>query len=304
MKTTRRSFIKTSTLALAGTSLFSNSLLASGKRDEVVGIQLYSVRDDMESDPLGTLKQIAGMGYRHVEHANYDNRKFYGYNAVEFKKILDDLGLKMPSGHTVLNEEHWDKTRNDFNDPWKYTIEDAATCGQKFVISPWLDESLRSYGPFMKFMEVFNKCGELCQKSGMKFGYHNHDFEFSLKLNNENLFDLMMKNTDEDKVSQQLDIGNMYIAGAKAIDIINRYPGRFENIHVKDMIKKENGGEGFESTIIGQGLVDPKKVIDLSRTKGGTWLFIIEQEAYQGKSPLECVKNDLEIMNDWGYLSG
>ena len=304
MKTTRRSFIKTSALTIAGTSLFSSSLLALGKRSEIVGIQLYSVREDMGKDPLGTLKQIAEMGYRYVEHANYVDRKFYGYNTAEFKKILDDLGLIMPSGHTVLGEQHWDKQKNDFTDAWKYTIEDAATCGQKYVISPWLDENLRSYEPFMKFMEVFNKCGELCQKSGMKFGYHNHDFEFSLKLNNENLFDLMMKNTDEDKVSQQLDIGNMHIAGAKAIDIISRYPGRFENIHVKDMIKNENGGEGYESTILGNGRVNPKKVMDLSREKGGTWIFIIEQEAYQGKRPLDCVKEDLKIMNEWGYPAG
>lgn len=302
MKTSRRNFIKTSTLTLAGTSLFSYSLLASGKKSEIVGIQLYSVREEMKKDPLGTLKQLANMGYKHVEHANYVNREFYGYNVIEFKKILDDLGLKMPSGHTVLKEAHWDKKKKDFTDTWKYTIEDAASAGQQFVISPSLDESLRSsYSPFMQFMEIFNKSGELCRKSGMKFGYHNHDFEFSLKLNNENMFDLIMKNTDPDKVSMQLDIGNMYIAGAKAIDIIKRYPGRFENIHVKDMIKKENGGEGFESTILGQGLVDPKKVVDLSKEKGGTWLFIIEQESYQGKSPLECVKKDLKIMNSWGY---
>ena len=302
MKTSRRNFIKTSAITLAGTSLFSSSLLASCKRSEIVGIQLYSVREEMKEDPLGTLKQVAKMGYKHVEHASYVHRKFYEYNAVEFKKILDDLGLKMPSGHSVLKGDHWDKKNNDFTDDWKYTIEDAAACGQEFVVSPWLDESLRSnYSTFMEFMEVFNKSGELCQKSGMKFGYHNHDFEFSLSLNNENMFDLIMNNTDPDKVSMQLDIGNMYIAGAKAVDIINKYPGRFENIHVKDMIKKENGGEGFESTILGNGLVGPREVADLSREKGGTRIFIIEQESYQGIPPLECIKEDLKIMNSWGY---
>jgi len=302
MKTSRRNFIKTSAITLAGTSLFSSSLFASGKRNEIVGVQLYSIREEMGKDPLGTLKQVANMGYKHVEHANYVNRKFYGYNAVEFKKILDDLGLKMPSGHTVLKVDHWDKKKNDFTDAWKYTVEDAATCGQQFVVSPALESGLRkNYNAFMQFMEIFNKSGELCQKSGMKFGYHNHDFEFSLKLDNKNMFDLIMNNTDPDRVSMQLDIGNMYIAGARAADIINKYPGRFENIHVKDMIKKENGGEGFESTILGKGLVDPKKVIDLSRKKGGTRIFIIEQESYQGISPLECIKQDLKIMKGWGY---
>lgn len=299
MKTSRRSFIKTSALTVVGTSLFSQALFAAKKKAEVIGIQLYSIREDMGKDALGTLKKLASMGYKNVEHANYVDRKFYGYSATEFKKILDDLGMKMPSGHTVLHADQWDKKKNDFTDSWKYTIEDAAICGQKFVVSPSLEKDLRTYEPFMEFMEVFNKSGELCQKSGMKFGYHNHEFEFSIKLNDVTMFDLLMKNTDPDKVSIQLDIGNMYIAGAKAIDILNAYPGRFETIHVKDMIKKENGGEGFESTILGKGLIDPEKVMKLSRKEGGTWVFIIEQESYQGIAPLDCVNKDLKIINSW-----
>jgi sugar phosphate isomerase/epimerase len=256
----------------------------------------------MGNDPLGTLTQLAEMGYKYVEHANYIDRKFYGYPANDFKKVLNDLGLKMLSGHTVLGKDHWDADKGDFTDAWKYTVEDAATMGQKFVISPWLDESLRdSYDDLMAFLEVFNKCGELCQKSGMKFGYHNHDFEFSQLLNGKVMFDLILQNTDPDKVGIQLDMGNMYIAGAKAKDIILKYPGRFETVHVKDMIKSESEeGEGYESTILGEGLIGTKEVTDMSREQG-TWLFIIEQESYQGKTPLECMKEDLAIMNQWGY---
>ena len=146
-------------------------------------MQLYSVRDEMKKDPLGTLKKVSEMGYRHVEHANYVDRKFYGYGATEFKKILADLNLKMPSGHTVLAKQHWDDSKKEFTDLWKYTVEDAAILGQQFVISPWLDESWRKDEDTLKhYMEVFNKSGELCKKSGMKFGYHNHDFEFKEKI--------------------------------------------------------------------------------------------------------------------------
>jgi sugar phosphate isomerase/epimerase len=97
----------------------------------------------MMKDPAGTLKKLADMGYQHVEHANYVNRKFYGWTAKEFKKVLDDLDLQMPSGHTVMTSAHWDTAKNDFTDAWKYTVEDAATMGQKFVISPWMDEKVR-----------------------------------------------------------------------------------------------------------------------------------------------------------------
>ena len=105
MNNSRRKFIKTGALTIAGAAMFSNEIFAAKKRKEILGIQLYSVRDDMMKDPSGTLKQLADMGYKYVEHANYINRKFYGYSAAEFKKVLDDMGLKMPSGHTVMGKQ-------------------------------------------------------------------------------------------------------------------------------------------------------------------------------------------------------
>src|ERR1035437_2765069 len=100
MTSSRRTFLKNSAVLVAGTALLSKTSFAASKANEVVGIQLYSVRDDMKKDPVGTLTQIAKIGYKNVEHANYIDRKFYGYTPAEFKKILNDLGLKMPSGHT------------------------------------------------------------------------------------------------------------------------------------------------------------------------------------------------------------
>lgn len=303
MTISRRNFIQNSGLAIAGATLFSKSILARPAASGIVGIQLYSIRDDMKKDPVATMKQLAAIGYRYVEHANYIDRKFYGHTAAAFKKLLADLGLQMPSGHTVMGKQHWDESKKDFTDSWKYTVEDAATVGQKYVISPWLDESLRkNYDDMKRYMDVFNKSGELCQKSGMKFGYHNHDFEFRESLNNKKVFDIIMQNTDPKLVSQQLDIGNMYGGGGRAMEVLRRYPGRFESIHVKDEVKaaKANAGEGYESTILGKGIVGTKAVIDMARKQGST-LFIIEQESYQGKTPMESVKEDLEIMKKWGY---
>lgn len=301
MKTSRRSFIQNSAVLLAGTALFSKAAFAASKPSEIIGLQLYSVRDDMKKDPVGTLTQLAKMGYKHVEHANYVDRKFYGYTAREFRKLLDGLGLKMPAGHTVLGKNHWDDTKKDFTDAWKYTVEDAAYMGQKYVISPWMDESFRkTYDDFMRCLEVFNKSGELCQKSGMKFGYHNHHFEFSEQLNGMKLFDIMMKNLDVNKVVMQLDIGNMYIAGAKALDVIGQYPGKFEMIHVKDEVAVSTS-EKYESAILGKGIIPVKEVLDICRKTGGTQVYIIEQESYQGKAPLDCMKENFDIMKKWGY---
>ena len=302
MKTSRRTFVKTGALAALAAAFFPRSAFASSVKKGMVGLQLYSVRDDMMKDPVGSLTQLAKMGYIYVEHANYINRKFYGFSAPEFRKVLDGLGLKMISGHTVMANQHWDEAKKDFSDSWKYTVEDAATLGQKWVISPFMDESMRkSYEDFKKYMEVFNKSGELCKKSGMKFGYHNHDFEFSQKLNNENIFDIMMKSLNPDLVAMQLDIGNLYNGGAIALDVMSQYPGRFEIIHVKDEIEAKGGNEKYISTILGEGIVNTKKVVDLAAKKGGTKCYIIEQESYGDKTPMYCAKADLDIMKKWGY---
>lgn len=296
----RREFLKTSSLALASAAFLPNLNL---KKKKIVGVQLYSVRDDMKKDPLSTLTEIAKMGYKYVEHANYIDRKFYGWTAKEFRKHLDDLGLKMLSGHTVMSDKHWDEGKKDFTDIWKYTVEDAAICGQKFVISPSLPNDWRKTQDILKkYMAIFNKSGELCQKSGMKFGYHNHHFEFAEKLDGVTVFDIIMKNTDPHLVAQQLDIGNMYNGGAKAQDILTQYAGRFELMHVKDEVEAPAGShEKYESSVLGIGVINVKEVIDMGKKMGNTTHFIVEQESYQGKKPLDSMKEDLEMMKKWGY---
>lgn len=305
MLTSRRTFLKNSGLTVAGSMVLSNRIVAEKKSNEVLGIQLYSIRDDMKTDPSGSLKKLAAMGYKNVEHANYVDRKFYGYSASEFKKVLDGVGLKMPSGHTVMNAQDWDESKKDFTDKWKQTVEDAATVGQHYVISPWLDESLRKdYDGLVRFLQLFNKSGELCKKSGMKFGYHNHNFEFSNSLNNKLVFDIILENTDPALVAQQLDMGNMYGAGGRAEQIVRKHPGRFELMHVKDEIKTEKKGEmedGYESTVLGKGVIPVKQILDLAKKSGGTTQFIIEQESYQKLTPLDAAKEDLAIMKKWGY---
>jgi len=302
MNTSRRNFIKTGAFALAATAVMNRCAVAANSKTDHVGVQLFSIRDDMTKDPIGSLKLIAGMGYKNVEHANYIDRKFYGYPAKEFKKILEDLDLVMVSGHTVMGVEHWDSAKKDFTDAWKYTVEDAAILQQKYMISPWMDESFRkSYDDLKQCLDIFNKCGELCKSSGMKFGYHNHDFEFSQVLNNEKVFDILMQTIDPALVVVQLDIGNMLIGGAVASDIIKQYPNRFENIHVKDIIKTTGGNEEYESTILGEGIIQAKDTIELATRVGGTIWYIIEQESYQGKAPMDCLKTDLAIIREWGY---
>lgn len=303
MNQSRRKFLAGSATIL-GVGLLGSHLLSGKikKSKHLVGLQLYSVRAEMTKDPLATLTQLAEMGYKNVEHANYIKGKFYGFAPKDFRKILDDLGLAMPSGHTVMGKPHWDENKQEFTDVWKQTIEDAAILGQKFVISPWLDASYRKdKDGLLRMMEVFNKSGELCMQSGMQFGYHNHDFEFSESLDGEQLYDIMLNNTDPKLVMQQLDIGNMVNGGGKAEEVLKKFPNRFQSMHVKDEIPSNGGHEKFESCVLGKGTLDVKGIVELGLKKGGTTDLIIEQEAYQGQAPIDAMKEDLEVMIKWGY---
>jgi sugar phosphate isomerase/epimerase len=306
MNQSRRSFLRNSAFGLGALAFASPAMqaLAVAKYKKLVGVQLYSVRDDMKRDPQSTLEALAQMGYKYVEHANYIDRKFYGWDAKEFKRRLDDLGLKMPSGHTVMGKKHWDEGKNEFTDLWKYTVEDAAILGQELVISPSIDMAIRKdKNLLLKYMDIFNKSGELCQKSGMRFGYHNHDFEFSEKLDGELLYDIMLNNTDPTLVAQQLDIGNMINGGGVPAEVMKKFPGRFVSMHVKDEVPSSAGHEKFESTVLGKGSgqIDVQALVKLGDKEGGTKHFIIEQESYQGLKPLDCMKQNIAIMRGWGY---
>lgn len=303
MSLSRREFVKYSTLGLAGLPFISQTLF-DVPAPVITGIQLYSVRSDMQKDALSTLRQLAAMGYKNVEHANYTGRKFYGYSALEFKKILDDLGLAMHSGHTRFGYTHYNESTKDFTDEWKQTIDDAAAVGQQFVISPWLDDQYRkSADTLIAYMDVFNRNGELCKKAGLKFGYHNHNFEFTTRFGGVSMYELILLHTDPKLVAQQIDIGNMFGAGGKAQDLIKKYAGRFELMHVKDEIKStaDDNMNGYESTVIGAGLMKTRLIADLGRKIGITKHFIVEQESYQGRTPLDSAKIDLAIMKKWGY---
>ena len=308
MQNSRRKFIQSTGIAILGMGIAPKMLWSKNTIADAsikIGIQLYAVRDNMFKDPLGTLKALSKMGYQYIEHANYSKRKLYGFSPIEFKKIISDLGMQMPSGHTALNANHWNTTKKDFTDAWKYTIDDAVTLGQDYVISPWIDEKVRtSYDALMHQLELFNLSGELCLESGMQFGYHNHNFEFIEKVNGQLIYDIILKETDPELVIHQLDFGNMFGIGARGMDWIKKYPGRFVSVHVKDEIKVPIGemNDQHDSTILGNGLVDPKAVCLLAKSIGGTKHFIIEQESYQGIAPLECARINLERIKTWGLV--
>jgi sugar phosphate isomerase/epimerase len=294
MKTaiSRRHFLQTATLAGVAT-LATGASLASVTGKKNISIQLYSVREDMKNKPLETLQALAKMGYRQVEHANYRERKFYGYTPATFKKILSDLGMKMTSGHTVFGKEHWDASAKKVTDLWKTTLEDAATVGQKHIISPWFPWDKKNLNEVKTGIEGWNYAGMEANKMGLRFGFHNHHEEFEEKFNGETLYEIMLRESDLKYVCQQLDICNMSVAKVDPMEWIAKYAKYFESIHIKDLSKDSN-----DSTILGDGRLEMQRILDYAKKHCPIKYWIVEQESYGSRTPLECVAINLDRLQN------
>ena len=217
---TRRDFLKQTGTFAAGTLLLPSSN-KPGKINNA-GIQLYTVRTEMLADAPGTLKQLAALGIKQVESAASEKGYYYGLQPKEMKQACGDLGMKLSSGHIHLD------------DKWQQTIEGAIASGQEYLICSSLPIAGQTVDNYKKTAAAFNKAGEDCKKAGIKFGYHNHDFEFE-KENGTVLYDVLLDNTDPALVHMEMDLGWVVATGNNPLVYFNNFPGRFELWHLKDM---------------------------------------------------------------------
>jgi sugar phosphate isomerase/epimerase len=283
--------------ALAGARVWARG-------DARVGLQLYSVRDEMNRDAAGTLKKIKEIGYAQVEHAGYWKGKFYGYPAKDFRALLDGIGLDMPSGHVAIQAADYNEASKEFSADWREAVESAAATGQRFLITPGFPEPWRKdRDTVLRYLEVFNICGAFCKTYGVKFGYHNHTMEFDRIYEGASLYDLILQHTDPSLVALQLDVGLLYAAGVDPRAMIRDHPGRFELMHVKDEFRKPGGGErgqGYESTVLGTGELKLAEIVRLGRKTGGVKYFFVEQESFGDLPELECARRDYQFMKRLG----
>ena len=267
----RRDFLKTGALAAAGFTLLSSELLAGSTKPAVrnIGVQLWSVKEDMGKDAAGTLAKVAKMGYKQVEGFGYSNGKFFGVPTNEFAKILSGNGLKMPSAHGNITSK--DYTNGQLSDDFKKMADDAKKVGQKYVIAPYMADEDRSKGKLMA--EMFNKAGEHCKSLGMKFGYHNHDFEF-VKYDGVSLYKTLLDNTQKDLVTFEMDLYWVKFAKENPIEWFKKYQGRFTHFHVKDHDPIKN-----VSVEVGEGDINFQEIFN-SKLSGAKY-FIVELENYK-----------------------
>lgn len=265
---TRREFIKTASLLLAGSALLQACPSAIFKpMEKLIGMQLWTLRGSIPENLLETLEKLSKIGYNSIEPYGFDG-KFYGYSPIEFRKIIEDLGMNLTSTHSGINLEN----------AGKY-LEAAAEAGLEYLILPsFMGRPHKTADDFKRVAEEMNKIGEIAKKTGIRFGYHNHDFEFE-KTEDGYLYDILLEETEPDLVCFQLDIGWIAISGNDAQDYFQKHPGRFESWHVKDI-----DAEG-KTTYIGNGIIDYPSLFAMAEL-AGMKRFYVEQEQYKG-SPIE-----------------
>lgn len=281
----RRHFLKNTSLALTGTALAADGLPSAIFSPPVahLGVQLWSIREDMNKDATGTVKALSKMGYREVEGFGYSEGKMFGMPISDFSKLLKDNGISMPSGHMMFTSKAYDFSAKTLTDAAKKTIDDAASIGQKYVVCPYMADEDR--GRVADMVTVFKAAGEYAKKAGVRFGYHNHNFEFEKRgPDNRLIIEWLLHEVDPNLMAMEMDIYWVSYANYNPLDWINAYPGRWELCHAKDMAKTEKR----ETVEVGDGSIDFTAIFKQSQ-KAGLKYYIIELENYV-TTPLEGVK--------------
>ena len=252
-----------------------------------IGLELYSVRHDLQNDVRGTLKAVAEMGYEGVEFAGAPQ-----HSAEELRAILDEVGLVCCGWHTPFNLVQ-DDTLAD-------TIAFNKTLGNPYIIIPGLPgEWQGSHANWLKSAKFFNELAEKLAPHGMMTGYHNHHVEFQ-PLDGEIPWNTFFSNTDE-RVIMQLDMGNALYGGADLVSILERYPGRAVTVHLKPYSReagKEEPHLGFRP-IIGEDDVPWEDIFRICESTGGTRWYIVEYES-DAYPPLEAVERCLKALKAMG----
>lgn len=280
----RKEFLKISGgFALAG--LASKSGLAScnlyGDKLKDFGIQLWSVRDDLGKDPKGVLKQLSSYGYRQIESFEGSKGMFWGMTNTEFKSYMDELGMKIVASHCDITKDFEKKAA------------EAAAIGMKYLICPWKGPQ-KDIDAFKKFADEFNQKGEICKKNGIKFAYHNHDYSF-VDMNGEMGQDVMMKNTEANLVDFELDMYWVVVGGHDIETWLKKYPKRFRLCHVKDRKKGATTSEKDASVVVGTGSIDYPKILKTAKKEGMEY-YIIEQENWEGTTPMQAAQSNAAYM--------
>ena len=292
--TNRRDFLKISAAGSIGMMVLGATgcapAAAVDRKSFGVGLQLYTIRDAMAADVPGTLKKVSDIGYKNLELAGYADGKFYGIAPAEFKKMVNDLGMDILSSHTQV------EAAGITMDNAKIMADAHAALGAKYCVQPWVNEPDRKIDTYKKMIADWNQVGKIMKEVGIQFAYHNHNFEFATIDGIVPYYDIFMPEMDKDLITMELDLFWISKAGQDPIEMFNKYPGRFQLLHFKDMKTKQAPFfEVIKDDVcsVGEGVIDFKKIWASKDVAGAKYLFVEDDNQGNGK-PFEGIDTSIK----------
>ena len=277
MNSQRRDLLLATGLALGTLALPRSARAAVDPHMGAIGLQLYTVRDAMQSDFEGTLKRVAAVGYRQVEFAG-----LFGHQAARVRKILDRLGLSAPSMHVPFET---------LGEGWNGVLDDAGRLGCRYVVVPSIPDSLRAtIDDYRRVADRFTRAAEAAAKADLGFAYHNHAVDFK-PLDRRLPFDVLLEATDPSLVRIELDLYWIERAGQDPRRYFNRWPGRCKLIHVKDSL----GAPEHRMTEVGSGIIDWPNLLANARAAGAEHFFVEQDDAAK---PFDSIAASLAYLNE------
>lgn len=285
--TSRRNFIKNSGLAVV--SVLALPSLAFNMNKKEIGLQLYTLRDELSKNVKDVLEKVASAGFTTVETYGFSIKdQFWGLSAIELKKILDENNLKAISGHYGIGSFLADGNTTEL----EAAINAAKILKSKYLTIPWVDPPFRSnIDDYKKIAARLNEAGRMCQKADIKLAYHNHDFEFE-NYNGITGYDILLKKTDQDLVYFEMDLYWVVRSGKDPLQLFRENPGRFKMWHVKDMDKLKP----VLNTEVGSGSIDFKPIFKEAKLAGMKYFFV-EQENNFAVNSFESIKTSCDFIS-------
>ncbi len=266
-----------------------------------VGIQLYTVNAEMTSDPAGTLKKVAAMGYTEVEIAGLGK-----LTAAQFRDLVRDAGLRVPSAHLMFGMQETGKL-----------LEDAKTLGAEYAVSSVLTAKAPEKGmqDFLKILNTLtaddfrrtaakaNEIGKQAKAAGLQYAYHNHNFEFRDVGDGQTGYDILLKETDPALVKFEADCGWMKVAGRDPLDFLARHGDRYAMLHIKDFknitkpVTTLMSPDAPAPTELGRGSIDLKPIVDAGVKAGIKHMFVEQEPPFKEMPALEAAEADYKVLN-------
>lgn len=273
---------------------------------KVVGLQLYSLGRELNEDVPNGLKKVVEIGYSRAEAASYNQRKMYGYDVPEFKKVAEDAGLKVTGSHVNPPVRKYTKENmGEVVDFWKTAVEDHAKLGVNTLVQPGMPQ-IETHDDAAIVCEIFNKAGEIAKDAGIKWGYHNHNMEFQTRIVKEEdkgkqqnrwmpvgdvVYDLMLNGTDPNLVFFEMDVYWTVMGQNDPLEYFEKHAGRFPVLHIKDR------------SVLGQsGMMNFKNIFTKAYENGLDEYFVELEGIRSGMTQFEGVKQCFDYLNEAPFV--